>query len=436
MSKKNMVSVSKDYLKNIEKRVDSFKNFIDFSELISSTVDFSILMTLVMEKAKQVTDAEACSILFYNRETNKLEFEIAISKEETTSEILKEKIALDMGQGIAGWVAENMETVVIKDVKADKRFFQKADRKTGFTTKSLIAVPLVGRRGLIGVAEIINPKNKNYVSPKHDDLEILQILTRQFAIAIENVLLYRESLDREKLKQQIEIASVIQKSFLPESPRVEKGKVIASAVNISAAKVGGDIYDFIEPGRGKLGIFIGDVSGKGISAALYMAKIISDFRYIAHMVYSPELVFDRLNTQLTKAPRGMFLTAFYIVIDTFSGKSRFSVAGHPPFILLSKNGLKTVSGPSNPPLGILSENYVKENISFNSGDRVLLITDGVFEVKSKKGERMGFDGLLRFVEKNINEKDLLGKITDYVKRFSKGVELADDLTIVEMKFLP
>lgn len=429
MKNKPKSNLSHDAVRVLNRKLDSLKNFVEFSTLISSKHDFSELMTLVMEKAKRVMDAEACSILFYNRETNKLEFEIAISEEEKTSDILKKKIILDVGQGIAGWVAKNLKPIVIKDVSKDKRFFQDADKKTGFITKSLIAVPLIGRRGLIGVAEIINPKNKEY------DFEIFQLLTKQFAIAIENALFYRESFEREKLRQQLEIASALQESFLPEYPTIKKGNTMVSAVNISAAKVGGDIYDFLEPNKNTLGVFIGDVSGKGISAALYMAKIISDFRYIAHTIFSPELVFDRLNTQLMRAPRGMFLTACYMVVDVLSGRARFAVAGHPPFLLISKNEVKAVAGSSGPPLGIVGGHYIKERCCFQRGDRVILLTDGVFDAKNKKGNRIGFEKIIRFVEKHKDKEDLLKRITDHIEKFSKGTERADDLTIVEMRFL-
>jgi sigma-B regulation protein RsbU (phosphoserine phosphatase) len=429
MKKKMKDNVSHDTIKVLNRKLDSLKNFVEFSTLISSKLDFSELMTLVMEKAKRVMDAEACSILFYNRETNKLEFEIAIAEEEKTSEILKKKIILDMGQGIAGWVAKHMKPIIIKDVKKDKRFFQDADKKTGFITKSLIAVPLVGRRGLIGVAEIINPKNEEY------DFEIFQILTKQFAIAIENALYYRESLEREKIRQQLEIASALQESFLPENPTIKKGNIMVSAVNISAAKVGGDIYDFLDPNNNTLGVFIGDVSGKGISAALYMAKIISDFRYIAHTIFSPEIVFDRLNTQLMRAPRGMFLTACYMIVDVVSGRARFAVAGHPPFLLVSKNEVKVVPVPSGPPLGIIGQHYMKDQCCLQKGERIILLTDGVFEAKNKKGKRIGFEKIVRFVEKHKDKEDLLKRITDHVEKFSKGTERADDLTIVELRLL-
>jgi sigma-B regulation protein RsbU (phosphoserine phosphatase) len=428
MVKKPKVTVTKDYLKNLKRKVEDLKTLTEISAIISSILDFNELMTLVMEKAKSVMDAEACSILLYNRDIDKLEFEVAICKDESTSDILKKKITLDMGQGIAGWVAANQKPLVIKDVKADNRFFQEADKQTGFTTKGLVAMPLIGRRGLIGVAEIINPKNEDY------DLEIFQILTKQFAIAIENALFHRESLERERIKQELEIAAVLQKSFLPASPVLKKGNIMVSAVNISAAKVGGDIYDFVEPVSDKVGVFIGDVSGKGISAALYMAKFISDFRYIAHMVDSPEIVLNRLNSILSEAPRGMFLTAIYAVVDTITGRLQVSVAGHPPFLLITKTDVQITSIPSGPPLGMIPADYSFDTISLKSGDRMLLLTDGVFEAKNKQGQRIGFDNLVSFVKKNIDKEKLVEVIVDYVNDFSRGVERADDLTIVELRF--
>ena len=227
---------------------------------------------------------------------------------------------MKVGQGIAGYVAQHLKPVVIADARADERFLGEADKQTGFTTKSLIAVPLVGRGGLIGVAEIMNPRHK--VSFSDYDLEIFQTLCGQVAIAIENSLFHKESLEQERHKQELEVASTIQRSFLPESPVFQQGSMVVSAVNIPAKHVGGDLYDFVALGEGKAGVFIGDISGKGISAALYMAKIISDFRYIAHIENSPEIVLNRLNALMTKAPRGIFLTAIYLIADTVNGDIR------------------------------------------------------------------------------------------------------------------
>jgi sigma-B regulation protein RsbU (phosphoserine phosphatase) len=428
MKMNNKVSVTAQYLKRLKGKVEDLKILTEVFAAISSTLDFRELMTIVMEKAKSIMNAEACSILLYNRHTGKLEFEIALCGKVKTSDILKNKITLDIGQGIAGWVAKNKKVLIIRDVKKDKRFYHKADRTTGFVTKSLIAAPLIGRRGLIGVAEIINPKKEDY------DKEILQILSKHFAIAIENALYHRESLDRERMNQELEIASTLQKSFLPDSPVMHTGNIFVSAVNIPAKQVGGDLYDFIEPVPGKAGVFIGDVSGKGVSAALYMAKIISDFRYTAHTAESPDIVMNRLNHLLSRAPRGMFLTAAYAIVDVVTGQVDISVAGHPPFLWLSNKEVRVMDVESGPPLGIIPEDYPVNTISLKNRDRLIFLTDGVFDAKNKAGERIGFDNLIKFVKKNRHRRNLTELITNYVRTFSLCSDMTDDLTVIELTF--
>ncbi len=422
------VSISREHLRNIERKVQQLKHLMEVSTIISSALELDDLMPLVMEKAKSVMVAEACSILFYNKTTDKLEFEVALCSEDSTSTVLKQTITLDMGQGIAGWVAQHRELLIIHDVTKDKRFFGDADKLTGFVTKSIVAAPLIGRSGLIGVAEIINPQNMDF------DPEIFQLLCKQFAIAIENARFYRESIQQERVKQQLEIAASLQKSFLPESPVLRKGKAAVSAVNISATQVGGDVYDFVEPASGAMGILIGDVSGKGISAALYMAKFISDFRYVSHHVDRPEITLNKLNAQFSRAPRGMFLTAVYGILDLDTGIFRLSVAGHPPFIHISKGAAHVTTVPSGPPLGIVPAEYPVTAIPLENGDRLLFITDGVFDAKNRAGERLGFEKIVDFMKEHLLDDQLVQKIVDYVEDFSRGTERADDLTIVEMRW--
>jgi len=207
-----------------------------------------------------------------------------------------------------------------------------------------------------------------------------------------------------------------------------------SAINLSATQVGGDLYDFIELGSNKVGVFIGDVSGKGISAALYMAKVISDFRYIAHQVTTPEIALSRLNSVLSQAPRGMFLTGIYGIVDLSTGTISLSVAGHPPFLWLTHGEVRVMEVASGPPLGILPAEYSCAEISLKKGERILFVTDGVFEAKNKEGERIGFEKLVRFVKDHMDEENLLQKVVDYVNDFSKGLARADDLTIVELSW--
>jgi sigma-B regulation protein RsbU (phosphoserine phosphatase) len=383
-------------------------------------------MPLVMEKAKSVMDAEACSILFYNRETDRLEFEVAMGSDDATARALKKTISLEMGQGIAGWVAQHRQPLIIDDVSKDERFFPGADKFTGFTTRNMIAVPLMGRSGLIGVVQIINHGKKDL------DPEIFQLLCGQFAIAIENARYYRDSLERERHRQQLEIAAALQKSFLPEEPVFVKGRARVAAVNISASQVGGDVYDFVQPGEGSLGFFIGDVSGKGITAALYMAKFISDFRHVCQESANPALTLGTLNLQAARAPLGMFLTAIYGVLDLANGLLRLAIAGHPPFLHISRGEVRVSDLPSGPPLGIVPCDYPLTALSLVPGDRLLFVTDGVFDAKNQRGERIGFDAIVQFVRAHAGEADIMAKIVTHLEEYATGTDQADDLTLVEL----
>jgi sigma-B regulation protein RsbU (phosphoserine phosphatase) len=141
---------------------------------------------------------------------------------------------------------------------------------------------------------------------------------------------------------------------------------------------------------------------------------------------------NRLNSVLSKAPRGMFLTAAYMIIDSATGDLQVSVAGHPPFLWISKKNVQAISVPSGPPLGIIPADYSSSRLSIQKGDKLILLTDGVFDAKNREGQRIGFDAIVNLIQKHAGEKKLIDVITGYVQTFSKGAERADDLTIVEI----
>jgi sigma-B regulation protein RsbU (phosphoserine phosphatase) len=258
------------------------------------------------------------------------------------------------------------------------------------------------------------------------------MLCRQFAIAIENALYHKESLAQERMKQELEIAASVQKSFLPDLPFFSKGSITMSAANIPAAQVGGDLYDFIELTDGKIGILIGDVSGKGISAALFMAKAISDFRHVVHLAESPGHLLQLLNAMLSRAPHGMFMTALYLVVDTSTGKIEAARAGHPPPLLVQGDAVTIMDIPAGPPLGILETEYSDSSFFLKGSDRLLLFTDGCFEARDRSGRRTDFHAFVRFVREHCGEQQLTRKVVDFVHDFSGGAALADDVTIIEV----
>ena len=424
------VTVPSDYLSNLEKKVRDLNSLMEVSSIISSTLDLSDLITLVMEKSKSVILAEACSILLYNREINKLEFAVALCEKDPDSEKLKGR-TVDMGQGIAGWVAEHRKSLIIEDAQNDSRFYREADKLTGFVTRSVVAAPLIGRSGLVGVAELLNPKDKD--SFDSYDAEIFQALCRQIAVAIENALFHRAAVEEERLNRELEVAAIVQHSFLPESPVLEKGNVRVSAISVPASQVGGDVYDFLELGADRIGVLIGDVSGKGVSAALYMAKVVSEFRNIAHRTDSPDETLQQLHERLSSSPRGMFLTCIYLIVDTLTGNARLSVAGHPPFFHIHEGKVEVMALPSGPPLGIVESEYPVESLSLSAGNKIILLTDGVFDAQSPGGKRLGFEEVTDMVRDYADEDSIIQSIADNVDTYAKNTKRADDLTLVQIE---
>ncbi len=433
MKQQRPLTEAEAHLQGIEKKVEDLRMLMDVSSIISSTLDFNELIGLVMEKAKHVMHADACSILVYNKKTERLEFQVALGVNELTGQILKKNITLALGEGIAGCVALSLEPVIVGKASDDKRHSNQADCLTGFTTKSMIAVPLVGRSGLIGVAEILNPLGRDEFSAY--DLEIFQALCRQIAVAMENAVYYRESLEKERLRQELELAATIQRSFLPDLPIYEKGVLKVSGFTLPAKHVGGDLYAFEEPAPGKVGVLIGDISGKGVSAALFMAKAISDFRYQMHGNDDPAVVMGRLNQQMSNTPRGMFLTAIYAVGDMQTGSVKIAVAGHPPFLWVTEDEVKVMDLDGGPPLGIMETDYPVNELRLAPGDRLIMVTDGVFDAKDIKGERLGFEEIAAFAALNRQDECLTDRIAEFVSRFTGDAERADDLTIVELRRL-
>jgi phosphoserine phosphatase RsbU/P len=198
----------------LERRLQQLASLMEVSVLIGSSLDLAEVLSRVMQKARDVMDADTASIMLLNERTNKLEFELALGEGATTFDILRKKIVLDLGQGIAGAVALSRTPELIADVGADPRFYRDADKLTGFTTRSMLAAPLVVRDKLVGVAQAINPRGGGRFTPQ--DLELFATYCRQVAVAIDNARLHKAVLERQREQQQLEFAAMVQQSFLPQ----------------------------------------------------------------------------------------------------------------------------------------------------------------------------------------------------------------------------
>lgn len=419
---------------NLRAKVENLASLIDVSIIINSTLDLDKLIGLVMEKAQSVMKAEASSLMLINAEKNILECQVALG--EVGDQV--KKMQLKLGEGIAGWVAVHGVPQIVPDVLKDSRFYSQIDKKTGFKTRSILAAPLKVKDKLIGVAEVINRKDSKAFD--NDDVELFSTFCRQVAMAIENARMHHLELEKQKLEQQLEAAKVIQQSFMPEQfPTSPSKQFEVAAKSLPAVSVGGDLFDFIELDSHILGVAEADVSGKGIPAALFMARLISYFRIYTHRYKDPSKVLKALNKILfERSRRGMFVTFIYGILNVLNGEFIFSNAGHIPFIKISKEKHKVelLRGGVGVPLGIFANfNYKIRTIQLDQGDCLILITDGVIEAKRNTGEIYSLNRVLKtFSQPKESAQEMVDTLLQEIQNFTGGTAQHDDITVVVLKW--
>jgi predicted ester cyclase len=248
--------------------------------------------------------------------------------------------------------------------------------------------------------------------------------------------LEQELRERERIEQDLTVARSIQQASLPKEVPTLEGWQIAPYYQ-PAREVGGDFYDFLELPNGRLGIVVGDATGKGVPAALVMASGRSMLRALAQASNSPRDVLRRVNNALvTDIPPNMFVTCFYAVLDPESGLLRYANAGHDLPYLHHHDGEAKELRATGMPLGLMSSmGYEEMELVLEAGESVLFYSDGLVEAHDPKGEMFGFPRLRALLAEHAEERALgdflLGELYSFV---GEGWEQEDDITLVTLRF--
>jgi phosphoserine phosphatase RsbU/P len=276
---------------------------------------------------------------------------------------------------------------------------------------------------------------------KGEDFEFLSALMTSTSIAVENAFLYEELTKRERIKKELEIAHNIQVASLPQNVPVIPGLDI-SATSIPALEVGGDFYDFLNGTTNGITIVMGDVSGKGTSAALYMSKVQGIFQTLHEFNLSPVKLMTRANHLLYKhIDSKSYITAVGASFDTKNKTLSFARAGHLPLYYYNHN-LKEIRKiqPCGMGLGLSEKNIfdysIEEiKIEYSLGDVFLFVSDGVLESLNRAGEQYGELKLLDLMKKNtdFNSQKIVDEILESVKSFTSDTSQFDDITVVVVK---
>jgi sigma-B regulation protein RsbU (phosphoserine phosphatase) len=258
-------------------------------------------------------------------------------------------------------------------------------------------------------------------------------------VAVENAFLYEELTEQERYKQELQIAHRIQMASLPQRVPYIKGLDI-SAISLPAFEVGGDFYDFLNGQEGKITVVVGDVSGKGTSAALYMSKIQGILQTLNEFSSSPEQLLVKANRLIYKnIDSKSFITAVGASFDTNKNELFLARAGHLPIYFLNNKKVSKIQ-PQGIGIGLSGEEIFNENleqrkINFITGDVFFFVSDGITESVNNSGEQYGEYRLIEFIEKNsyLSSKQMCDGIMSSVKQFSDEMKQFDDMTVVVVK---
>lgn len=401
---------------------------LELNAKINSTLDLEELLGILMNTAAEVMDTHAASLMLLDPTGQELIFKVALGCKANQ---LKESFRVKVGEGIAGTVAATRKALLVNDTQKDPRFAKRFDASTGFKTEAILCVPMHAKGKIIGILEAINPRNRKEFN--QEDLTVFQIFADQAAIAVENARLHTETLQQEKTKQELKIAHEIQQNFLPDLTE-NKFCFDIAAQNIPARQVGGDFYDVVPIEEGRVSVMIGDVSGKGVPAALYMVRAISEYRFLAPICKTPKELVEKLNKILSKnAPFGMFVTLLCMTIDRKTQSLEYVSAGHHPILLRKKNGnileLKNTGGL---PVGLAEDSlYEQDSHKLEAGDSFLTYTDGIIEARNLKGEEYGLQKLKdSFCRGKLKAAENTPAILEKVIKYSEGMAAHDDATVL------
>ena len=279
-----------------------------------------------------------------------------------------------------------------------------------------------------GVDYIAKPFNREEVLARvqtHLQLKFLSAQREKYAAELER-----------KHRELLEYASLVQKGFLPECPPWHPDFEFAG-MTAPATFVGGDFYDFIPLGKNQLAILVGDVSGKGVTAALFMAKLVSDFRQICQKNPNPEWVMTTVNDILCeRAKLGMFATVIYALLDFDKKTLQVANAGHYPILFCDGEGeVIERAKAGGVPLGVLTDaKFPQEEISLAANELGLIVTDGAIEPINGKKEPFGRTRLREFLSANPSSpEELIKNLHEHILDFSQNRELPDDLTLLAFK---
>ncbi|MEP7271958.1 MAG: GAF domain-containing SpoIIE family protein phosphatase [Acidobacteriota bacterium] len=404
-----------------------------FSESLAARLEVSAVAEMSLNQARQLIASSSGAVMIFDEPTRRLNSVAAFGSP------LFGAYGVLVGEGLLGAIAERGNGEIVNDVARDPRYVEEEN-----SISSLICAPLKVNERLRGVLVLASSEPAHYTA---GDLKLFSTLALQTATAIENAALYEQMVEAAQLRErllalhkELEVASVIQQSIVPRKfpPFPERSDFEILAEMIPAKEVGGDFFDFFLIDEARLGFAIGDVSGKGIPAALFMAVSRTLLKATALRGLSPEDCIEHVNRVLTlDSASHMFVTCFYGILDTSTGVVSYCNAGHnPPYVLRRDGRVEMTEMTGGLVLGMRAKTtYRAKQIELGSGDGVFLYTDGITEAMDVERNEYSESRLEECLSglKGSGMDEIIRSVLVDVRKFTGEAAQTDDMTLLLLR---
>ena len=352
----------------------------------------------------------------------------------SASSIPADEVPMSISRSIVNHVLLQKKAILSQDAGADKNLPTSASI-ADLKIRSVMCVPLLTPdKEALGILQVDTSDRKQFAQ---DDLDVLSTVAGQAAISIQNAQMHESLLERERVTRDLKLAEQVQKRFLPQSVPVISGFEFFAHYD-PAYEVGGDYYDFVPLPGGKLAVAVGDVSGKGVAAALMMAKFSGDTRYCILTENSPSEAANELNSLLFSAGiEEKFITLSLSVLDPERRTLTITSAGHLPVMIRHSNGTIDEVGEevAGFPLGIVPEGeYRQTQVKLEPGDVVAVFSDGVTDARNMREELYESRDKRRLYKKlqeTSGGPETIGRaLLQDIREFSAGHTQTDDITLI------
>jgi phosphoserine phosphatase RsbU/P len=418
---------------------------LDATRHLAAPLGVDETLQKAIDSSLQVLNAERASVFLYDPRTDELYMKVSTrlpepgsygrdsDSDDESRHDASRIIRFPADAGIAGETAQKRRLVNVPNCYADPRFNREVDRRTGYVTRCMLSVPLLGvDAALVGVLQVLN----KHAGPfDEDDERIATILAAHCAVVLQRAMLLEEYVLKQKMERDLALAREIQMSSLPRQMPELAGYELA-AWSQPANEAGGDVYDALRLDVQRVALLMADATGHGIGPALSVSQLRAMFRM--GMLLGTDLteLMSKINLQLTSdLPQGHFITAFAGILDGSNHRIHYVSGGQAPLIHF-RAGEDRVDwlDASTLPMGILAWHPMvpPPPIEMLPGDIFALISDGFFEYADRTGEQFGKERIEEVIRLHRQEtlEELRKRLCEAVRVYAAGHPQEDDMTVV------